>query len=220
VLDEMSKIAEAEATEDALPEIEQPLGLLPAGPLALVKIVPARSRVERGGARRLHVLAEDECGQAIASQGVAYTWQCTDGPGQLEKADGPLAILRAGDRLAPCTVTVEAAERERRARAEAIVEVVAELPARLSADGGIPQPSFVNDPNGAWRSRLVDSRWEVNSAHRDYLTALESPKRKLRYLASLLAKEIVAHSFPSPQAGSILERMVEVLTITDQRLER
>jgi len=34
------------------------------------------------------------------------------------------------------------------------------------------------------------------------------------------AKEIVLHSFPHPQHGAVLERMVEVLTITERRLER
>ncbi len=43
---------------------------------------------------------------------------------------------------------------------------------------------------------------------------------KLRYLTGLLAKEIVLHSFPHPQHATVLERMVEVLTITERRLER
>jgi hypothetical protein len=38
--------------------------------------------------------------------------------------------------------------------------------------------------------------------------------------SGLLHKEIVLHSFPHPQHGMVLERMAEVLTITDRRLER
>jgi hypothetical protein len=38
--------------------------------------------------------------------------------------------------------------------------------------------------------------------------------------SGLLAEEIVLHSFPHPQHGMVLERMVEVLTITDRRFER
>ena len=53
--------------------------------------------------------------------------------------------------------------------------------------------------------------------HRDYLIASESSRRKLRYLTALLAKEIVLHSFPHPQHATVLERMVEVLTITERR---
>jgi len=46
------------------------------------------------------------------------------------------------------------------------------------------------------------------------------PRRKLRYLAALLAKEVVVHSFPVPQGGVLLERLVSVLTLTEPRLER
>ena len=44
--------------------------------------------------------------------------------------------------------------------------------------------------------------------------------RKLRDLASLPAKEIALHSFPSPQVGTALERLVCVLAITEPRLEK
>jgi hypothetical protein len=82
----------------------------------------------------------------------------------------------------------------------------------------IPQPEFVNEPTG--RSRFRDGQWQVNAGHRDYLIASESSRRKLRYLTALLAKEIVLHFFPHPQHATVLERMVEVLTITERRLER
>ena len=80
--------------------------------------------------------------------------------------------------------------------------------------------STCHDPRGDWRSRLADGRWEVNAAHRDYLSVEGSPRRKLRYLAALLAKEIVLHSYPTPQGGTLLERLVAVLTVTERRLER
>jgi len=58
---------------------------------------------------------------------------------------------------------------------------------------------------------------------RPWHTARRPPqrcRRKLRYLTALLAKEIVLHSFPHPQHAAVLERMIEVLTITERRLER
>lgn len=67
---------------------------------------------------------------------------------------------------------------------------------------------------------MCDERWEVNSGHPDFRSASESQRRKLRYLASLLAKEVVLHSFPSPQLGPALERLVEVMSIAERRLER
>ena len=63
-------------------------------------------------------------------------------------------------------------------------------------------------------------QWEVNRAHPDFAGAAETPRRKLRYLAALLAKEVVLHSFPQPLLGAALERLVEVLTLTERRLER
>jgi len=37
---------------------------------------------------------------------------------------------------------------------------------------------------------------------------------------ALLAKEIVLHSYPMPQGGMLLERLVTVLTVAERRLER
>jgi hypothetical protein len=37
--------------------------------------------------------------------------------------------------------------------------------------------------------------------------------------SGLLAKEVVLHCFPHPQNGMVLERMVELVTITERRLE-
>jgi len=96
---------------------------------------------------------------------------------------------------------------------------------RIGGDRGqpaarIPEPAFVADPRGDWRSRVADGRWEVNAAHRDYLSVEGTPRRKLRYLTALLAKEIVLHSYPMPQGGMLLERLVAVLTVTERRLER
>ena len=85
---------------------------------------------------------------------------------------------------------------------------------------GIPEPAFVADPRGEWRSRIADGRWEVNAAHRDHLSVEGNPRRKLRYLVALLAKEIVLHSYPMPQGGMLLERLVTVLTVAERRLER
>jgi hypothetical protein len=79
---------------------------------------------------------------------------------------------------------------------------------------------FVHEPTAAWRSRVNGSEWQVNSGHASFLIASETAKRKLRYLASLLAKEVVLHSFPNPQFGPALERLVEVMTIAERRIEK
>ena len=151
-------------------------------------------------------------------EGVEFLWSCSSDHSQIE-GDGPHATFRAGEELETLTVWVVATQGERRTSAEAAVEVVEERP-EPAPQAGIPQPEFVNEPTGNWRSRFRDGQWQVNAGHRDYLIASESSRRKLRYLTALLAKEIVLHSFPHPQHAAVLERMVEVLTITERRLER
>jgi hypothetical protein len=116
-------------------------------------------------------------------------------------------------------VGVTARKEGREAAAEGTVEVVDEVGA-VGPRAGIPQPTFVADRHAEWRSRVAGGRWEVNSAHRDFLSVENAPRRKLRYLAALLAKEIVVHSFPLPQGGALLERVVSVLTLAERRLER
>jgi hypothetical protein len=85
---------------------------------------------------------------------------------------------------------------------------------------GVPEPTFVEEPGASWRSRMRGGRWEVNSGHADFITACETSRRRFRYLATLLAKEIVVHSFPSPEIGPALERLVGVLAITERRVDR
>jgi len=189
----------------------------PPGPLARVEIVPARARVERWGERRLRARATDAAGARVG--GVECTWALVEGPGSVE-ATGPLeAAFRAGAATGTARVAVTARKENRETSAEAHVEVVEEITGNQPR-AGIPEPAFIADPRGDWRSRLAGGRWEVNAAHRDYLSVEGNPRRKLRYLAALLAKEIVLHSYPMPQGGMLLERLVAVLTVADRRLER
>ena len=81
-------------------------------------------------------------------------------------------------------------------------------------------PHPVHAPHERWRSRMVHERWEYNSGHPDYLAVVEEPKRKLRYIASLLAKEVVLRGHPRPEIDGVLERMVEVLSWAERRMPR
>jgi hypothetical protein len=108
-------------------------------------------------------------------------------------------------------IRVEAREGDRAATAEATVEVV-EVLSGERPDAGIPNPERVVDPKGDWRSRVLGRRWEYNAAHPDYQAARDDPKRRLRYLVHLFAKEIVLRNYGEPQDERLLERMVEVLT--------
>jgi hypothetical protein len=214
-------VAEPAAGEEAAAggegEVEEAGELFPPGPLASVEIEPPAARVPLLGTRRFRARPRAADGREIG-EGVEFLWACSSDHCRIE-GDGRHATLRAGEELETLTVWVVATEGDRRTSAEAAVEVVEEAREPMPASG-IPQPEFVNEATGNWRSRFRDGQWQVNAGHRDYLIASESSRRKLRYLTALLAKEIVLHSFPHPQHAAVLERMVEVLTITERRLER
>jgi hypothetical protein len=150
---------------------------------------------------------------------VECAWSVLDGAGSVESSGGTEAVFHAAGDAGRSRVGVTARKDGREASAEGAIDVVDEI-AGSGPRTGVPEPAFVADHHGDWRSRLVGARWEVNSLHRDFLSVEQAPRRKLRYLAALLAKEIVVHSFPMPQGGALLERLVSVLTLTERRLER
>jgi hypothetical protein len=198
---------------------EEGLTLLPAGPLASLHVVPAQTRVERYGERRLRAQPRD-AGGTLLREGVIVHWQLSSDLARLQHTVGYETVLQAGSEVGTVSLRAIATAGERSAEAEATIDIVETLPASEAARAGIPEPIFISEPAAGWRSRIVDQRWQVNSAHADFRTAAESPRRKLRYLAALLAKEVVMHSFPAPQLAPALERLVEILTITERRLER
>jgi hypothetical protein len=210
-----ARAAEEEELIDARPG--SVARLFPAGPLAHVEIVPGRARVERWGERRLRARCTDADEARVG--GVECVWSVLEGPGSVDSSGATDAVFRAMGEVGRVRVGVTARKEGREAAAEGTVEVVDQVGA-VGPRAGIPQPTFVADRHAEWRSRVAGARWEVNSAHRDFLSVENAPRRKLRYLAALLAKEIVVHSFPLPQGGALLERVVSVLTLAERRLER
>jgi hypothetical protein len=95
-----------------------------------------------------------------------------------------------------------------------VVRVVSEHHRR--ADAGIPQPEEVNEPLQPWRSRLVDERWQVNTGHPDYRALTSEARPRLRYLATLLSKEVVSRNFPQPGIGATLEELVGLLAALER----
>jgi hypothetical protein len=205
------------ADDDDEPSPGSVARLFPTGPLAQVEIVPKRARVERWGERRLRAHCTDADGARVG--GVECAWSVVDGSGAIAATGAAEAVFRGGADTGRTRIAVTARKDEHEAFADGAVEVVDEI-VGAGQRTGIPEPTFVPDPHGEWRSRIIGARWEVNSAHRDFLSVESLARRKLRYLAALLAKEIVVHSFPLPQGGALLERLVAVLTLTERRLER
>ncbi len=190
--------------------------LLTAGALAALQIAPAETRLERLGQRRLRARPFDADGVLILRP-VDIEWS-KDEYGRVVPAHGARVVFQAGPDTGTATVKAVARESGRSAEATAIIHLVEA--AEEARRTGIPEPVLVDEPAAGWRSRMRDGAWEVNSAHPDFRIAAVSGRLKLRYLAALLAKEIVLHSFPAPQIEPILERLVAVPTITEWRLER
>ncbi len=217
-----------EAGADELPELFQP------GPLESVRIVPAARRLPVGAEAGFAARALDATGRAIRD-GVAFAWSLAEGPGRIETLpgnpggeddrgpapSGPARIAYHAGAVGSALIRVEAAQGERRASAEARVEVLEEIEPPEPEDIGIPEPAEVKDPAGRWRSRLRGGTWEFNGSHPDYLMAARDSGRRFRYLATLLAKELVLRQVAGGGAEDrLLESLVEVLAAIEEKLGR
>jgi len=56
----------------------------------------------------------------------------------------------------------------------------------------------------------------VAGLHETAPRVADEPRRRLRYLANLLAKEIISRNFPRPEVGTILEEMVGLLSALER----
>jgi histidine kinase/DNA gyrase B/HSP90-like ATPase len=200
---ETSEVVDAGDVPDAEPEI------FPPGSLASVRIVPRRTRLLPGATRVVTAKAVDAAGRRIL-EGIEFSWTLREGAGTLS-ADGEKATFSAPAETGVMTIGVEARGRGGAAEAEAVIEVVEKL-AGDKPDAGIPDPERIVDPAGDWRSRVAGRRWQYNAAHPDYKAVVDEPRRRLRYLVHLFAKEIVLWNYGEPKDERLLERMVEVLT--------
>lgn len=186
-----------------------PLQLFAPGPLQSVRLVPAKSRLLPGASRSLAAKAADADGHPV-TEGVVFAWRIVEGLALIEASETH-AVLSAGSQLGRVRVTVTAQQGEITCAGSAEIEVVPKL-AGDNPDAGIPDPERAFDPNGDWRSRVVNGRWEYNAAHPDYRAVADDNKQRLRYLVHLFAKEIVLHNYGEAKDERLLERLVEVLT--------
>jgi hypothetical protein len=220
----MSREPKIGTRDEVGPEIEDfdlpPLQgeLLPPGALARVRIAPARVRVECSGTRRVRAVALD-ANERVIEDGVHFAWRLAGDAGWLDAdaEDAARVLFRAGDFPAAGTLEVTARAGVSEAFAAVPVEVVDEIASRRSPEG-IPEPEFVDQPGAAWRSRMEDERWQVNSGHRDFVAIVDRPQLKLRYLAMLFAKEVVLRSHNDPRFVEPLEQLIEVAAFADRNL--
>jgi len=204
--------------EAAPPPQTPPPDLLPAGPLAAVRLTPSPIRVECGGRKRVQATGVDAIGSPVEGP-VSYSWRLSGPVGTIEEVEGSSgrALLRAGAEPAEGALSVTARCAENEATVETIVEVLEEIAAGRSAEG-IPQPEFVQEPGAPWRSRMLDGRWQVNAAHRDYRPIADRPALKLRYLALLFGKEVILRSSQDPRLEKPLEQLAEIAAYADRNI--
>jgi hypothetical protein len=176
---------------------------------------------ETGRERRVRAVATDDAGRALgAAPDLTFAWSAN--PDVLSiVGGGPRPALLAAATARPGmreTFQVLARQGERVATASATATVVD--PADVEAGGklGIPEPELLDEPGAGWRSRFLGQRWQVNSGHEDFAALAGDAKSRLRYLLTLLAKEIVARTHGGPGADSALEGLVEILAHTERNL--
>jgi hypothetical protein len=197
------------------------LPLFPPGPLASAAILPAELTLAPGRERRVRAVARDESGRRLdLGDGMQCQWHA---------ASAMLAIVGQGPR--PAVVAAPAArigtrevlhltitQDERVAAASATVAIVEEVEPEASARLGIPRPELLDEPGASWRSRFLGQRWQVNAGHEDFAALAGEARARLRYLLTLLAKEIVARTHGGPGAEQALEGLVEILAHAERNL--
>ncbi len=193
--------------------------LLPPGPLAMVRLAPASLRLVARSVRIVRAIALDATERPLLEP-VEFAWSLDGAVGSLlddEQARPGRVRVHASEEPTLGTLHVTARADGREAQAQATIEVVDELSARRASEG-IPEPELVNQTGATWRSRLLDKRWQVNTAHPEYRAIAERPTLKLRYLALLFAKEVVLRSHQDPRLEQPLEQLVEVAAYADRNL--
>jgi hypothetical protein len=226
-----ARVPDRERGDAAMPEsgADEPPELFEPGPLESVRIVPAARRLPVGAEAGFAARALDATGRGIRG-GVSFAWSLAVGPGRIETPPakpagamppGAARVMYHAEAVGTARIRVEATQEERKVSAEARVEVLEEIEPSEPEDIGIPEPAEVKDPAGRWRSRMRGGRWEFNASHPDYLMASRDPGRRFRYLATLLAKELVLRQVAGGNVeDQLLESLVEVLAVIEEKLGR
>ena len=205
----------AAATED-----DEPATLFPPGPLHAVRVVPAEIPVAPGGERRVRATATDAAGRR--ARGMTFDWALEARGDALTLRGGGAtpAVCAAASATAGMTSGLVVVARQDGITCEAWARVIVREADEMDAASalGIPTPHLVSDAQGTWRSRMTGDRWEVNDAHEDFIALRSSPRSRLRYLLSLLAREIVLRS-TAPEAAAPLDLMLDILSHAERNLK-
>lgn len=207
--------APAEGEAD-LPPMAHP-ELFPPGPLAEVRITPDPVEVVPGGEHRVRAEARDG-GRCVIREGATHRWS-VEGAGLAVNGEGPRPAVAADAAARPgakgrLRVVVERGG----LTAEAEASVVVVEPEHDESGLGVPEPTLVDAPGETWRSRFDGRRWEVNGMHEDYLALKGEARARLRYLLTLLAKDLAQHAHRVPGAVAASEDVVAILALAERNL--
>lgn len=208
-------LAVADSDADLAGLEEEPLELLPPGPAVKLELRPKLLRLLRGQSRAIYAIARDASGRRVEAP-LELRWTIDGELARLEP-EGMRALVHAGpDRGETEARAICPGDPQLAARTE--IEVGDAHTDRSGTRRGLPDPEPIDDPTGAWRSRLDGERWQVNSAHRDYRET--SGRARLRYLTSLFAKEILlkTHGSGDPLQELLLEEMAGLLACAERKM--
>ncbi|MEO8213084.1 MAG: hypothetical protein ABI560_07820, partial [Myxococcales bacterium] len=210
-------------------------------PLAAVAIKPSEIRIQMGRERRVSAVATDASGRRLRERPGAVTAISEAGKADQHEAaavifewsveSSLLTIVGGGGGRRPAVIASASARPEaqevlrvtarqgaRQATATATVTITDSAELDWGARLGIPEPELVDDPGTPWRSRFDGQRWQVNAGHEDFSALAGEPRGRVRYLLTLLAKEITQRTHGGPGADAALEGLVEILAHAERNL--
>ncbi len=224
------------ASEPASQELAQPLSvelqsstvppapLAPTKPLHAVTIKPQKIIMATGTTRWATATPLDVDGRVTDGK-CTYLWRLVDLDGKVEgqPGTGPRIKVLAGTEpgIGTLRVVVEGTKGIDGSRPTATTEITVEIKERDASVGsgaGIPRPDLVHDSSGSWRSRIRGSQWQVNASHPSYRAVVQKRALKTRYLALLLAKDVVLQSSKNPRFEEPLEELIKVYSAADRGL--
>jgi hypothetical protein len=195
-----------------------------AGPLFGVVVSPAAATIAVGDSRRFTALPRDRSRRRV-EEDLQFHWEIVEGGGVLagERDQETELTAPATPGLTRLRVTVR--QREVICAAEGLVTVTDSIPVAPAGSGvasarGLPGYTFERAAGELWRSRFDADRnlIIVNSGHRDFVFAARNQALKLRYLTRLYVKELVLRNFTGLPAEQLLERMIELMLYTEEKL--
>ena len=201
------------------------------GPLNRLMIVPQALDVEVGKERSLHVEAFDEKNVAIDPSTLIVVWgvdkHADPAVGRLLTNQGPKAHFQAGDKTGSITVVAQAIQRSFVKNAQAVVVVVPQVnkggPAKPPQRGPrFPQvlpDTRHGDPRRSWMEKTFDII-RYNKAHPDYVAFSKKKTSLTRYLARLIAKELIAYNAVNfgGDTDKLLEEYLGVVNVLEGAL--